>query len=154
MIYLAASFKDKNRAKVIANVIREAGIEVVARWLLLEKESNIVEEKQQYALVDFEDVEKCQALVLLTGLSVTGGKHVEMGMALGMGKPVFIYDSTKENIFHYLTDWPKVKRFYALRSRAPVQHFSDLRVMIQEIKTCLLPLTESKAVESPRKLNS
>ena len=33
--------------------------------------------------------------------TVRGGRHVEFGMALALGKPIFVYGH-KENIFHYL----------------------------------------------------
>lgn len=55
------------------------------------------------AWLDFADIDRAQALVLLRPLSPepAAGMHVETGYALARGKPVLVY-GYRENLFHYL----------------------------------------------------
>ncbi|MDP6583783.1 MAG: nucleoside 2-deoxyribosyltransferase [Anaerolineales bacterium] len=87
---------------------------IVARWL---DEDNFGsgppyddEERSQNAVKDEEDVRACDALIFRSepdGGRAAGGKHVETGIAIALGKPVYAI-GPKENIFHW---HPLVKMF-------------------------------------------
>lgn len=64
--------------------------------------------RSRFALDDFEDVSRCDLLVAFTeeprgaaGGRSRGGRHVELGIALGLGKPVLVV-GPRENIFCWL----------------------------------------------------
>jgi hypothetical protein len=67
--------------------------------------------RQKFACEDFRDVAECQLLIAFTETPRTGasrgGRHVELGIALGMAKEVWIV-GPRENIFCWL---PAVKHF-------------------------------------------
>ena len=116
-IYLAARYTQKEEMLVVRNVMRKAGIVCTATWLnephtpgtTLDQvtENDLCEFAQQ----DMDDIRRCDIFVLFSVdpllPTVRGGRHVETGYALGVGKPVYVV-GPRENIFHYL---PGVKHF-------------------------------------------
>jgi len=102
------------------DTIVDLGHEVTARWLDQEGFGSGPPyddaERTKYAQQDEDDVYRCNALILraepdLKG--VKGGKHVETGMALILGKPVFVIGE-RENIFHWhpaVTIFPTFEAF-------------------------------------------
>lgn len=130
-VYLAARYSRRLELCVYRDLIIQAGHEVPARWLngehqvsdagtpigetgeaLVEGDDESGTEcaarlRQQFALEDFQDVLDCDLLIAFTeaprsGAS-RGGRHVELGMALGMKKKVIVC-GPRENIFCWLPD--------------------------------------------------
>jgi len=102
-VYLAACFEQQEEIKAKADELAALGIHVTSRWRF--EDSSLPETPERFdqcARVDLEDIRDADYLVVLTDqTSQRGGKHVETGYALGLGKPVMIV-GRKENVFHYL----------------------------------------------------
>jgi hypothetical protein len=132
-VYLAARYSRKNEIKALVPLFGAHGISVGSRWLhetsppevtLLEVTPEFC---QETALVDLEDIEAADMLVFfaedpLVG-TPRGGRHVEFGFALGIGKRIAVIGGP-ENIFHHLSQvvhYPDVKSFLEKEKRnAPV----------------------------------
>jgi hypothetical protein len=124
-VYVAARWENKPEAMKLRDALAKHGIGCTSRWL--EEEPSLTSvpakpdsEKRRIAEVDVYDVRRAQALVLFNqqekAKQGTGGCHVEFGIALGTGMPVFLVGYSTEdylpecllNIFHYL---PQVRCF-------------------------------------------
>src|SRR5882672_7222295 len=93
-VYIAAPYRMKNEIKARAMGLRDCGIEVTSSWLNEPHKPNTQmgdlthEEHQKYALQDVQDVVAADILVLLTDPTKTivrAGRHVEFGIAVGLG---------------------------------------------------------------------
>ena len=95
--YLAASFKDIEKARKYASRIETAkGLACTSSWLRGEVEGD----SGELALLDIRDIERADIVVMwLTG-TISPGKHIEYGFSLGHGKSTYIvYErSTKPEI--------------------------------------------------------
>jgi hypothetical protein len=97
-------------AQQVMERLQTSGHVVTARWITADKkfhrgvEAYTDAERTAISVMDEEDVrEATDGLVLIAeppGQMVPGGKHVETGMALALGRPVFVI-GRKENIFHW-----------------------------------------------------
>jgi nucleoside 2-deoxyribosyltransferase len=91
-IYIAGH--DQEEAKSLAAVCVSAGHEVTSRWLGKEfkgTDKHTVEERQAIAVEDEQDVRSADTLVLIScERRVPGGKFIEVGIALGERKPVYV----------------------------------------------------------------
>jgi len=67
--------------------------------------------RQKFAQDDYDDVLACDVLVAFTEQprsgNSRGGRHVELGIALGLGKPVVVI-GPRENVFCWL---PQVRHY-------------------------------------------
>ena len=111
-IYLAASFAEKDRMREIARLLREKGHAVSSTWHDLElpagmRQADIEADPvtaTHHGRQDLSEVRAAEALVLFTEApTTTGGKHVEHGYALGLGKRLVIVGSP-ENVFQVAAD--------------------------------------------------
>lgn len=106
--YIAARFSRRAEAAKLAASLTELGHTCTATWIT--DDSHVTGSDDECALHDFRDVAMCDKLIALAeeprGTS-RGGRHVEMGMALGMYKAVVVI-GPRETVFHYL---PNVKHF-------------------------------------------
>lgn len=130
-IYLAARYSRREELCGYREQIRNIGHTVDAVWLngqhqisdqgtpigengeaLVEDddESTVLrsaELRRHFAQEDFRDVMMCDMLIAFTEQprsgNSRGGRHVELGIALGMMKPVWIV-GPRENIFCWLED--------------------------------------------------
>ena len=108
--YMAASYPRKEEAKVVAKTLIASGLFCTAGWLFRDEgysdeESDDVRMLQS-AERDLADIKLSHFLVELSGDTLShGGRHCEVGIALGQHKPVFCL-GRKEQIFHWL---PEVK---------------------------------------------
>lgn len=100
-IYLAAPFADRPKMEQVANRLKAAGHEVVARWVYGGEEGLT---RAAIAALDLDDVDACDTLVSFTfprgTLSTGGGRHVEFGYALARGKRLIVIGE-RENVFHH-----------------------------------------------------
>lgn len=117
--YIAARFSKRPECHALAKKLMELGHEITSRWV--KPESDHVKptglsqqaadaERQRFALEDVQDVEACEAMVSLMEEprnNGRGGRHVEFGMALALGKANFII-GPRETVFHHL---PEVFQF-------------------------------------------
>jgi hypothetical protein len=98
--------------------LQALGHVVTARWILSDTKFHqglrvySDEEKRQLTLIDEADVKAAtDGLVVIAeveGKLVPGGKHVETGIALALGRPVYVI-GRRENIFH----WHPLVRIFA-----------------------------------------
>ena len=104
ILYVAA--QDREGAAMVAAWLADAGHTITSRWVWttgdMRTKTLPVEERRKIAIMDEEDVRRAtDGLVLLAdprGLC-PGGKHVETGMAIALGRNVYVVGS-EENIFH------------------------------------------------------
>jgi len=113
-IYLSANFSRKAEILALVPDLEQLGHQVTSTWLTragsdllsyeaLELDPDLRPIASNIAREDEIDVRRAQILVLFTepARQSRGGKHVEMGIAIGTGKPVHVIGSWRENIFHY-----------------------------------------------------
>jgi hypothetical protein len=114
-LYVASHSKDQ--ALQVASRLRAHGHIVTSRWIDFDSKFGhgisqyTDDEREALALMDEEDVHSAEdGLVLVAeseGRTVPGGKHVETGIALGLGRLIFVL-GRRENVFHW---HPRVSRF-------------------------------------------
>jgi hypothetical protein len=111
-VYLAARYSRKNEIASLIPLLGKHGISVGSRWLheTLSPSTSLAEVSPEFckdtAEADLEDIEECDTLVFfaedpLIG-TPRGGRHVEFGFALGIGKRIVVIGPERENIFHFL----------------------------------------------------
>lgn len=114
-IYIAAH--DQELARDTAWRLIEQGHHVTSTWLnedLLPTHIHSAEERANIAIRDFNDVKECDTLLLLAStMRVPGGKHVEAGIAMGMGKDVHIIGHRENMLLWHpdITTWDSIEDF-------------------------------------------
>lgn len=127
IVYLAARFSRRLELCRYRNDLASFGIEVNSRWLngghqldnegrplgddgerLFEAGAPEVDHyRAKFAIDDYQDVMAAHALVAFTeeprSGNSRGGRHVELGIALGVGKPVYVV-GPRENVFCWLPE--------------------------------------------------
>lgn len=102
-VYLSASFLRQAEMRDVREKLALHGIRVVSSWL--DEQNQRPEEV--CAARDLEDIENADELLSFTELSdagyMTGGRHVELGYALGRGVSRFAIIGPRENVFHHLS---------------------------------------------------
>lgn len=100
--YIAAPFPERAEAVRVAALLRSKGIEVTSRWLT-EAQPNT----DAGARMNLLDVARADVLLAINPErwceSGTGGRHVELGAALTLGKIILLV-GIRSHIFHYLND--------------------------------------------------
>jgi hypothetical protein len=113
-IYLAARYSRNAEMRSIRDQLQDLGHEVTSRWIdqhggnLLESiaagklNANPVE-CYPYAEIDVADLMAADIVISFTSADGggKGGRHVEFGLALGLGKRVVLV-GPRENVFHTL----------------------------------------------------
>ena len=111
-IYLASRFSHKPQMQAHAADLAHDGIVVTSRWMRADYRWNGVPEDaiNEYELAlcamdDLDDIAAADVLVCFTehpsAGHTSGGRHVEAGYALGLGKPILVV-GPRENIFYGL----------------------------------------------------
>lgn len=118
-LYIAAHSQEA--AASLMQALQSRGHKVTSRWILADKKFNqgikayTDAERTAITIMDEEDVRTAiDGLVLLAegpGKMVPGGKHVETGIALALGRDVFVI-GRRENIFHW---HPRVQLFDSIQ---------------------------------------
>lgn len=116
-IYLAARYSRREEMLANARILNAIGHWVTSRWINGEHEMHddrpAPELARQFAEDDIADLEAADLVVAFTeepGAKkgrARGGRHVELGYALGMGKQVVVVGH-RENVFCHL---PQVIHF-------------------------------------------
>lgn len=89
-------------------VLLAAGHQTTSSWITKTQDP---QEQAFNAEQDLEDVRQADALVHFSdqfGSTPGRGKYVELGYAVGIGKPVFVVGSGDETIFYFLGDLRRV----------------------------------------------
>jgi nucleoside 2-deoxyribosyltransferase len=111
-LYVAAPFPYRSTAQRVMRRLEAAGFAVTSTWL---KEHDTSDEAS--ARVCLADVHRADALVLLNPLGFeamgTGGRHVEFGYALALGRPCLVV-GRRSNMFHHLSSSVTVCRLETL----------------------------------------
>ena len=128
-LYLAGQYKQKEELAAVAGQLRAAGHTITARWLQEPHPPNTTLDQipasqlKKYASLDLTDILDCDMLVAFSVdpsiATHRGGRHVEFGYALGLGKPIIVV-GPKENIFHYMDI---------------VIHVPDVKALIRRLKS-------------------
>lgn len=125
-IYLAARYSRNAEMRGVRDVLQALGYEVTSRWID-QHGGNLLEsivttrlnaepaECYQYAATDVDDLTRADTVVSFTSADGggKGGRHVEFGLALGLGKRLVIV-GPRENVFHTLPqiewypDWSRL----------------------------------------------
>lgn len=132
-VYLAADYNLKDELYILALILEAAGLEVTSRWIRAKNEPITwlsQERRRECSVMDLEDIRAADVFVIVNPAAFaekgTGGRHVELGYALGIGKPVIV-SGARTNVFHSLPqvwhvdqDFPleqAVKETYHLRNQ-------------------------------------
>ncbi len=116
-VYLAARYSRREELCEVRAELHEAGAIVTSRWLdgnhqipTGEEDTNGAQARQ-FAVEDLHDVLAADMVVAFTEMPRTttsrGGRHVELGIALGAGKLTVVV-GPRENVFCWL---PNVRHF-------------------------------------------
>lgn len=106
-LYIAAHSQEE--AKNVATVFVAFGHEITARWL--SEDISLYkamgdDKKPDIANRDFDDIDNSDALVLLAcDEKVPGGKFVEAGIAIGLGKPVYLIGRRENALMWHHRVW-------------------------------------------------
>jgi nucleoside 2-deoxyribosyltransferase len=115
-IYIASH--DQELAQQAADYLELMGHELVARWVWYPfnpTETHTIQERKDIAQMDADDVADCDCLILLSGpAKYSGGKFVEAGIALALGKRVVVV-GVRENMLLW---HPKVEQIDDVREFA------------------------------------
>jgi nucleoside 2-deoxyribosyltransferase len=131
-LYLAGRYTRKHEIAGHAATLRAVGHEVTATWFeephgpQVQLADVTEAELCMYAARDLEEIRAADIFVLYSESDQTynrrGGRHVEHGFALALGKNIFVVGK-RENIFHYL---PMTQHFEStaalLEALRPVWH--------------------------------
>lgn len=108
-IYIASH--DQKQAREVANICAKAGHTITSRWLdeeMLPSKVYTHKVKETIAIRDKYDVDIADAVVLISSRHlVPGGKFVEAGIALGLGKMVYVIGKRENMLLWY----PSVQQY-------------------------------------------
>lgn len=98
-VYLASKFSRREEMESYVPLFRNVGYDCVARWVFGGEDGL---SREDIAVLDLEDVAKADSLVIFTHErgepQPGGGRFVEMGYALALGKEVHVI-GPYENVF-------------------------------------------------------
>lgn len=121
-VYIAAPWPMKKEAKQLRAQLLIGAVHCTSRWLDVETPLGA-----HYAKQDLDDVCTADALVAINPLTWknrgTGGRHVEMGVAIQRAMPIFLI-GVRTNIFHEL---PRVVIVEDVEQLLPLLHELNTR---------------------------
>ena len=115
-IYLAARYSRMEELRGYADELVAAGHVVTSRWINggngIPETADVDMESQRFALEDYRDLSAADTVISWTEpprveSTARGGRHVEFGLALAMGKRLLVV-GPRENLFHTM---PNVHQF-------------------------------------------
>lgn len=103
-IYLASNWQSQSRIRKVRDSLVRLGHTVCSNWLSEDNAQAFSElttkRRQMYSYRDIGEVVSCDLLIIDTAEeSTSGGREVEYGMALALGKSVWVIGPDR-NIFH------------------------------------------------------
>jgi hypothetical protein len=124
-VYFAARHARRPELNHYRGELEALGLEVTSRWLTVasRQPGDALSEEgwRKLAVIDQEDLLAADTVVCFSeeaGAGGSGGRHVELGMALALGKHVVVV-GRREHIFHHLPEvtvvesWPEALRLLA-----------------------------------------
>lgn len=100
-IYIAAPYELRDDAIATMKLLESRGNRVTSSWL-----RHLDEEGDLYARIDLADITRADMLLALNPggwkQKGAGGRHVELGYALALGKKIVVV-GVRSNIFHHLS---------------------------------------------------
>jgi hypothetical protein len=125
-IYIASRYGRKEEMKVVAAKLNAAGHKVASFWIYEIHPTDVTmdqvndAELRETAMADYIELGAADAMLFFAEdplvVPPRGGRHVEFGIAIGMGKDIYVI-GPKENIFHHFRN---------------VKHFKNLEEFINE----------------------
>ena len=112
-IYLAGRVSKRPILQAWAALLEQDGHEIVSRWSKRDSDHISVDglspraadaERERFAREDIEDIRACDCMLSLMEeprSNGRGGRHVEFGFGLALGKPQVIVGE-RETVFHHL----------------------------------------------------
>lgn len=101
-IYIAAPYPYRDEAIQVKNLLEAEGHTITSRWLIEEDEMC-----DKDARKDLEDIRAAEALLAINppewANRGTGGRHVELGYALALGK-IIVLAGARTSMFHFISD--------------------------------------------------
>jgi hypothetical protein len=119
-VYLAAAYERGPEMRVYRDALHALGHEVTSRWIDQKQGQEaagapeLVDDPGAYArfaLKDIADLRAAETVISFTGGGGRGGRHVELGLAIALGKRLVVV-GPREHVFHTLADiewypdWP------------------------------------------------
>lgn len=105
LIYLAAPWRHRLRAKGVADQLRAGGHQIISRWhdeWALKSDIGVAfEELAAEAAMDLADVRASDVVLQLNWDGSTGGMFVEQGYAMALKIPIVVV-GPHSNVFHHL----------------------------------------------------
>lgn len=129
-VYLAGRYEERNRIQSLSQALVDAGAVITSTWHQIDY---VKEFSHRYtadsdflnfcANKDLRDIRRADALICFgpsyPGGSNSGGRHVELGYALGLGKKI-VFVGEPENVFHSLGR--KVALFFLFDPKGIMYH--------------------------------
>ena len=112
-VYIAARFSRRHECHALGKQLQSIGHTITSRWIKPgddhvipsgQSERAADAERRRFAMEDCDDVRACDWMISLMQEprdNSRGGRHIEFGMALGLGKRLTII-GPKETVFHHL----------------------------------------------------
>jgi len=151
-IYLGARFARHQEMERYANLLKMWRHEITSGWHSLNAETKMrdgdpeVEFNQRIAYADQVGVFNCELFVNFSEDpknppegSARGGRHVELGLALGYQKLIFLV-GPRENVFHYL---PEVKHFPTAEEWLAYMAAPDAEELLDDLSRINVRVTDS-----------
>jgi hypothetical protein len=99
-VYIAGRSEDQAVAKQLRDRLAQHDIGCTSTWL-----DGFIDNLKKAALLCLTDIARADVVVMVNPPKVhksgTGGRHTEVGIAIGTGKGVVIVGA-RENVFHHL----------------------------------------------------
>lgn len=116
-IYLAARYSRNAEMREYRDILHSIGYAVTSHWIdqhggleaescSFERLNNYPEDCDRFAQVDIRDLQLADTVISFTEAnpgSSKGGRHIEHGMAIALGKTIVIV-GPRENVFHCSAD--------------------------------------------------
>lgn len=106
-VYICASLEDEKEAIEIANFLKARGHTITREWWNY-KNKNL---KDEYAFQDLIAIKECDFFVIFDSETKTSGKYIELGIAIGLGKPIINLGKKLTSVFKIFTSYSSSKNY-------------------------------------------
>lgn len=91
--YVASSFKNINEVRLVSNLLKEKGFIQTYDWTRNERASTI-EDLREIGIQELNAVKEADFIIVL--LPAGKGSHIEVGIALGQSKRIYLHSPNNE----------------------------------------------------------
>jgi len=139
-VYIAGRTEDQAVAVTLRERLARHGIACTSTWL---GPNGIIPDLKKAALICLQDIARADAVVIVNPEKVhrtgTGGRHTEVGIAIGTGKPVVVIGK-RENVFHHLD---------LVRCVPPTSEGGSMTEVVAAIRELVAPRDGAGELEGP-----